>query len=117
MIAVLFQYELPCEFLHLLVPTALTMDATHGPPVNVTAKLWSESTASGITHETPRNLQFVEMSDKTTDCCNSTFEVHSSLQSSTRARRRRKRKSVASSRTGSAIQFCPPPLGGIRAFR
>ena len=42
------------------------MDATHdGPPVFLTSQLWSELNASGITQETPRRLQFVEMSDKT----------------------------------------------------
>ena len=78
MIAVLSQYELPSAFLHGLVPTALTMDATHeGPPVNLTFELWSELKALGITQETPRRLQFVEMSDKMADGVSSTFEVHS----------------------------------------
>ena len=78
MIAVLFQYELPLGFLHGLFPTALTMDATHdGPPVLLTSQLWSELIPLGTTQETPRSLQFVEMSDKMADGVSSTFEVHS----------------------------------------
>ena len=78
MIAVLSQYELPSGFVHGLFPTALTMDATHdGPPVFLTSPMWSELNESGITQETPRRLQFVEMSDKMADGLNSTFEVHS----------------------------------------
>ena len=77
MIAVLLQYELPSGFVHGLVPTALTIDATHdGPPVFLTSLMWSELNEFGITQETPRSLQFVEMSDKTADGLNSTFEVH-----------------------------------------
>ena len=78
MIAVLLQYELPSGFLHGLVPTALTIDATHdGPPVLRTSQLWSLSNESGITQETPRSLHLVEMSDKTADGANSRCEVHS----------------------------------------
>jgi hypothetical protein len=39
--------------------------------------MWSELNESGITQETPRRLQLVEMSDKTADGWSSTFEVHS----------------------------------------
>src|ERR1700722_12780692 len=79
MIAVLLQYELPSGFLHGLVPTALTIDATHdGPPVLRTSQLWSLSNESGITQETPRSLQAgAAMSDKTFDGANSRWEVNS----------------------------------------
>src|SRR5271166_2717818 len=77
MMAVLLQYELPSGFLHGLVPTALTMDVTNdGPPVFLTSPLWSELNASGTTQDTPRRLQFMEMSDKTDDGVSSTFDVH-----------------------------------------
>ena len=78
MIAVLSQYELPSAFLHGLVPTALTMDATHdGPPVLSARPAWSEFFPAGVTQETPRSLHLVRMSDKTADAWVSTFEVHS----------------------------------------
>ena len=64
---------------HVLCPTALTMDATHdGPPVTRTSKLWSELFPLGTTQETPLSVQFVEMSDKTTDGVSSTCAFHSS---------------------------------------
>src|SRR5689334_17157155 len=78
MIAVLFQYELPSGFVQGLCPTALTMDVTQdGPLVFPTSKLWSELDASGITQETPRRLQLVEMSDKMAAGVSSTFDFHS----------------------------------------
>jgi hypothetical protein len=75
---VVLQYELPSGFVHVLCPTAFTMDATHdGPPVFLTSPMWSELNESGITQETPGRLQFVEMSDKTAVGSSLTFEVHS----------------------------------------
>ena len=45
---------------------------------SLTLPVWSELNASGITQETPRRLQLVEMSDKIADGVNSRCEVHSS---------------------------------------
>src|SRR5215469_11959648 len=76
--AVVFQYELPSAFVQVLVPTALTIWATHdGPAVLLTSPIWSELIPSGVTQDTPASLQFVDRSDNTSDGLRSTFDFHS----------------------------------------
>jgi hypothetical protein len=62
---------------HVLFPTALTMDATHdGPPVLLAKPAWSEFFPSGVAQATPGSLHLVRLSDKTADE-GSMCEVHS----------------------------------------